>query len=191
MQPNQIVGMSGRDPVALLRSEAQRRPEIAAMMTQIDLGIIGPSDIETAAVPLLWYRNALLAYCRLADQRRALEAAGQFSDAMGEITVAPPQTGAILRYTGEDRTLVSHMGISRLTTPIRHGDLLFRQTNDVWLGSTPLGNAIPAPFVIVKEVALRSEYIGMSQPIPQASDIEMSRPQTMGTTASGFTFRHT
>lgn len=50
-------GLNSRDPVALLRYEATRRPEIAALLARVHE--LTEEEIDNAQVPLPWYRQAL------------------------------------------------------------------------------------------------------------------------------------
>ncbi|RYD66613.1 MAG: hypothetical protein EOP83_04665 [Verrucomicrobiaceae bacterium] len=111
------VAIQGRDQVALLRYEAQRRPEVAAVLNDIDSYTV--DDIGRMKLPLPWYRSALLEVKRRAELARL----GQnIEDYIVEGRVPDPD-GWIHQYLGETQFYAS--------IQINYGALYFLQDDGV------------------------------------------------------------
>lgn len=87
------------DPIQMLRYEASRRPEIAALVARG--GLLSDREIDEAVVPLPWYRHALRA---LRDQERAAAAAAIFDESirnqgLSEEPIRKEISGTIYEWT--------------------------------------------------------------------------------------------
>lgn len=124
-------GLNSRDPVALLRYEATRRPEIAALLARVHE--LTDEDIDNAQVPLPWYRQALKSLTRnnrvsaLIDQH-----------VVNGFSVDPE--GEIVTYTGDEIWVT----VRSTQLLLKSGTLIFfPEKGGVWLETLFLPNIDP------------------------------------------------
>ena len=128
------TGLNSRDPIALLLSDAKRRPDIKALVDRID--DMTTEDINAAVVPLKWYREALHLLKARNDNAAALTHAQALVENMGPVVIKPEITGEVFRAL-EEKT-IDNRGLS---LPVKTGDLLFHDGTMLWLGSFPIFDA--------------------------------------------------
>lgn len=123
--------MPGRDIIGLLKSEAKRRPEIAALIEKVH----GMTDAEIKAlkVPLPWYRHALKL---VRDMNIQIEETGRLTDLIVKRThivyLNDVGFGSMRQWAGPDTFItVSKSGTS---IELRTGQYVwFPESGGVWL----------------------------------------------------------
>lgn len=145
-----IVNIPGRDIVALLRSEAKRKPAIAELMERA--ADMTDAEIDVLKVPFPWYRKALKAVrsnqINAASMVRVKELVDQFT----VDSRAPDPTGSMRRYTGDTQFITVSRGNM---LEIKTGNLIwFPMSGGVWI-DTVFSNVVDpvlAQSTYVKEV---------------------------------------
>jgi hypothetical protein len=118
--------MNNRDPITLLRYEAGRRPEVAALVARAETGQMTDAEIAAAPVPLPWYRAALT---RVRDQAVITAMKGSIEEHIISSRVQD-EAGFIAEYTGIGAYTEGNHGVR-----IEPGNLLFfpDETDSYWL----------------------------------------------------------
>jgi len=126
--------MTGRSLDKLLEAEARRRPEIAAMLEIVEH--LTDHDIDTAVVPLPWYRTALRV---MRDKRRGFNLAQNFEEAQPVVRgFLPEMEGTQVFYRGREGWFDrgTHSGVSLLIPTDTH--LFVTDHLTVWYNCTSL-----------------------------------------------------
>lgn len=151
--------MTGRDIVELLKYEAARRPDVAALVDRVS--DLTDEDIGAVEVPLPWFRNALKVMrdrVRLADYSASLSI---------EIVYTPDPIGEVWRYTGIDRFMaakVSRCGSFATTTEIelKYDQMIWCSSDHYWVESF-YANGVPPTWFFQSALKIsdmtRTKYI--------------------------------
>lgn len=118
--------MTGRSLEALLVGEARRRPEIAAMLEIIEH--LSDNDIDTAVVPLPWYRTALkqLRNKKLAQQQAAtFNASVDSAESLVTKGTMADMSGRQVIYQGSEGWFSKEANGAGVSVMIPHGAHLF------------------------------------------------------------------
>lgn len=114
------MAFQNRDQVALLRYEANRRPEVASLLARAEAGDLSDEEIAQANVPLPWFRLALT---RVRDNVVASRTRAELVVAIEDHIVTgtvPDDTGMIAEYVGQPYFTSDHRGVL-----VETGALLF------------------------------------------------------------------
>lgn len=152
-----LTGLSNRDPVKLLMSEARYKPDLLRIIEDIDN--ISVEEIDSLP-QLIWRKEALkkLKRQKIEKERQAeaAEAAQTYADQMGQITVKGPVYGALHRYIGPDFEYKPPKG---LAVTITMGTELFVTDGLMWMDNIMLGSPNITTEVI-RENITRADYVG-------------------------------
>lgn len=125
--------MDRGDIVSLLKSEAKRRPKVAALLDRVHE--LTDEEIDTADVPLKWFKQGL----RVArDRARIKNVMAETEAAMGPLVIIDTSVntkpGCRIQYTGMGFFALSRTGIS---VEIKTYDWFFLpETGGAWQNQT-------------------------------------------------------
>jgi hypothetical protein len=145
--------MRSRSPIDLLLYEANRKPEIARIVAELD--DMDESAIDALLLPLPWYRDAL----RRLKRKNAREQVGQIGlhDLDGHVVygVVPDPMGEIRVFTAP--TCFVPIGKNRTLVEVQTGKLLwFADADGFWFETLFTPAVDPHVFVFTKFAARAS-----------------------------------
>lgn len=163
-----------RDLLSLLAYEARRRPELADLVTQAELGTLDEDAIAAAPVKLPWMRQALRMLSQ-AHQQEALAALVQQWVVDGH--TADP-IGETRRWEGGS----TFIQVGRTQLQVECGQLIWLQPNGVWIDT--IWSAVIDPLLLRQTVGCgmmrRSEYMSAvrdrARQLCPESSISVSQP---------------
>lgn len=163
-----------RDLLSLLNYEARRRPELADLVTQAELGMLDESAIAVAPVKLPWMRQAL----RMLNQKHEHEALTALVQQWVVDGLTADPLGETRRWEGGS----TFIQVGRTQLQIEWGQLIWLQPNGVWIDT--IWSAVIDPLLLRQTAGCgmmrRSEYLAAvrdrARQLCPDSSIDVSQP---------------